>query len=92
MVSDVRSQLRELFSRSKREIDEPLGRISDELEEYEETKDYTEMDLNRWMYRLNELNNRLKKLPMIDIIEDKESVTYVPLIQLRITAEMEGNR
>ena len=89
-ANDVRSQLRRLFSRSKRDIDEPLRQTSDELEKHEAMEDYTEMDLSRWMCRLDQLKNQLKKLPMLKIIEDGDSSTHIALVKLRVAARMTG--
>ena len=94
VANEVRSQLKMLVSRSERRVEEALRPLTAELEENQRNGDYTELELTRWMRRLNELKEQLEKASMLEMTydEDEQASNTLPLIQLRTPTGVKGNK
>lgn len=95
VANDVRLRLKHSLHQVKRNIQESLPQMVLELTESREAETYNEPDLSRWADQLKELREQLDKLPMVQLIDDKEdgaSSTYIPLIRLRVLQRMRGKQ
>lgn len=92
VAKTIRHELKELFDRSKKNIEDSLRRITKELQENRRTDAFTETDLANWTHQLQQLRNKLENPPMIKIQHDEEeaSSTHLPLIQLRVIKQHRG--
>ena len=92
VADDVRAQLRDLLPRQKRTILKSLADITKQLAENRESETYTELDLNKWMDQLKQLEEQTNKPLMLEIRNDEESMslTHLPLIRLQTREAKKG--
>jgi hypothetical protein len=57
--------------------------LTDELQSYRESDDYTEIDINKWTQKLQALRKMLESPPNICIDENETSKSIIHLIRLR---------
>ena len=78
----ARADLRQWIDRNNIELKIPLERITNEIRSCQEADDYTETDLKRWIHQLEDFRNKMEKLPIIDMLDEKIT-GIIPLIKLK---------
>lgn len=87
----ARNELQKWLERNNLEIKVPFERITNELRACQQSDDYTETDLRRWLKQLEEYRDKLERLPIIDSTDEDtaETIHLIKLIDPRDKKEPE---
>jgi hypothetical protein len=80
----ARTDLQQWIERNNIEVKIPFERITNELRSCQQTDDYTETDLKRWIQQLEEFRNKMEKLPNIEMNDD-DDLGIIHLLKLKET-------
>ncbi|CAF0921357.1 unnamed protein product [Rotaria sp. Silwood1] len=80
-AENARSEIQRWIDRNNIEVKIPFERITNELRSCQQTDDYNEIDLRRWVQQLEEYRSKIEKLPIVNIMNDNDSDT-IHLIKL----------
>ncbi|CAF0848653.1 unnamed protein product [Rotaria sp. Silwood1] len=78
----ARVDLRELIDRTKNELKVSIDKMTSEIQSSQESDDYTEIDLKKWLHKLQEFQMKLETPVNVDILLDNHSQTSIDLIRI----------
>ncbi|CAF0960814.1 unnamed protein product [Adineta ricciae] len=81
-ATTARSDLQRWLERNNTEVKVPFAQITSEVRACQKSENYTEIDLKRWIQQLEEYRNKVEKAPVIDMLDEEDSI-YIHLIKLR---------
>lgn len=91
VADKIRCQIRKSIDDNERKIEDALHSLATALQENRGTENYNEINLNKWMDELNQLQDQLQKPLGLTIVHDQDDIaTSIRLIQLRVQ-QMNGN-
>jgi len=82
VAKQARVDLRKLIDQSKKDLKISMNQLTNELQSSRDSKDYTELDLKRWVDRLKELRNELENPLTLNIIDDDDKLSIIRLIKV----------
>lgn len=92
VASEVRDQLRDLLGRSKRQVEESLRAITDELQENRRMENHTEIELTRWMTRLRELREQLDRPSTMEMENDHVQASSADILMIRLSTKQDKGK
>jgi hypothetical protein len=82
VANDVRTYLEQSINQIKKEIKTSLGLVTDQLKSSRESVDFTDVELKRWMDKLESLKQRLLYPSEIELCGDNQDDTNTSVIRL----------
>jgi hypothetical protein len=78
----ARAKWQQIFNRKKDEIKSSIEHLTDEIRFSQESANYTESDISKWMEKLTTLRKTLQDCSTIDMIDDNQAETMIRLIKI----------
>jgi hypothetical protein len=82
IAEKARSDLQEWVDKIKTEVRVSLNQINEQKQSSEKSDTYTELDLQKWTLKLEELRNLLEKPSTISILEDEKPSSVIRTIKV----------
>jgi hypothetical protein len=83
IAEQARNDLRQCLDKNQNQIKMICNKLSDELQSSRESGDYTENDFQLWIEQLRELRKMIEKPSMVDILDDDNTSTTIPMIKVK---------
>lgn len=87
----ARADLQQLLDRTKNELKISVDKLTNELQSSQELDDYTEIDLEKWLKKLEEFRTIFESPVNKDIISDNHSQSPIYLIKILSSVRLEHN-